>query len=383
MSIFTIVRHAEAEGNFYRRAHGHYDSLLTPNGEAQVAALRRRFMGTRFDAVYASDLFRARRTAAALIRRERHVKLMPALRELHLGPWEDVPWGEWAARDPESLWVFMHEPWRFAPQGAVGEPMAAVGGRMCEALRLLARTHPDDEVAVVSHGLAIRALMAALSGLPPERVHELPHGDNTSVSRVEWDGVGRPRVFFYGDNTHLGNLSTLGRQNWWRKDSLQADTNLWFQSVRLPEDAALALSFRRQAWQAVYGTMLGFSDALMGANTARMAALHPAAVTFAMRGWEPVGLVELDPAEVCRGGGGHISLVYLAPEARGLGLGAQLIGHAVSVYRGLGRRTLHLRVAEANHAARRLYEKTGFRVSAYERGLHGVLLVMTQSIAVN
>ena len=30
MTTVYIIRHAEAEGNVYRRCHGQYDSLLTP-----------------------------------------------------------------------------------------------------------------------------------------------------------------------------------------------------------------------------------------------------------------------------------------------------------------------------------------------------------------
>ena len=39
MTHIWLLRHAEAEGNVYRRNHGHYDSLLTPLGLQQVAAL--------------------------------------------------------------------------------------------------------------------------------------------------------------------------------------------------------------------------------------------------------------------------------------------------------------------------------------------------------
>lgn len=34
-----LVRHAEAEGNLYRRIQGQYDSLITDNGYRQIAAL--------------------------------------------------------------------------------------------------------------------------------------------------------------------------------------------------------------------------------------------------------------------------------------------------------------------------------------------------------
>ena len=63
-----LVRHAEAEGNYYRRFHGQYDSLITENGKRQIECLRRRFEREEVSACYASDLFRTRKTAEAVLR---------------------------------------------------------------------------------------------------------------------------------------------------------------------------------------------------------------------------------------------------------------------------------------------------------------------------
>ena len=43
MTTVYFVRHAEAEGNTYRRMHGQYNSLITENGVRQIEALRARF----------------------------------------------------------------------------------------------------------------------------------------------------------------------------------------------------------------------------------------------------------------------------------------------------------------------------------------------------
>ena len=261
--------------------------------------------------------------------------------------------------------------------------MATVQSRMIRTATVLVRAHPGADIAVVSHGLAIRALIAALGGLSLERLQEISHTDNTAVSRVEWDGYGVPRVLFHGDNTHLGSLSTLLRQHWWRKDSRLTDTNLWFQSVVLPRDLPLTLHFLRDAWRDVYGSLNGFRDDISDAHTERMASAHRSAVVFAMRKRTPVGLVQLDTQIRNPDNTGHISLIYLVPEARGQSLGGQLIGHAVSVYRALGRQTLHLRVAEFNTPARRLYDALGFRETGREDGQHGKLIIMRKSIEVN
>ena len=41
MTKLYLIRHAEAEGNLYRIAHGQYNSILTDRGMEQVEALRR------------------------------------------------------------------------------------------------------------------------------------------------------------------------------------------------------------------------------------------------------------------------------------------------------------------------------------------------------
>ena len=55
-----LIRHCEAEGNLYRRCHGHYDGHPTVNGMAQCRALAIRMAPVPLTAVYASDLLRAR-----------------------------------------------------------------------------------------------------------------------------------------------------------------------------------------------------------------------------------------------------------------------------------------------------------------------------------
>ena len=56
MTTIYIIRHAEAEGNLFKRIHGQYDSPVTLLGRRQIACLERRFAGLPVDAVYASDL---------------------------------------------------------------------------------------------------------------------------------------------------------------------------------------------------------------------------------------------------------------------------------------------------------------------------------------
>ena len=66
MTTIYLIRHAEAEGNLYRRIHGWYDALITPNGYRQMAALEERFRDIPVDEVFSSDLHRTMTTARAV-----------------------------------------------------------------------------------------------------------------------------------------------------------------------------------------------------------------------------------------------------------------------------------------------------------------------------
>ena len=51
MTTLYLVRHAEAEGNVYRRCHGQYDSLPTHRAPAELACLAERCAEGPLDAV--------------------------------------------------------------------------------------------------------------------------------------------------------------------------------------------------------------------------------------------------------------------------------------------------------------------------------------------
>ena len=50
MTKIYLIRHAEAEGNLYRRIQGHWDGSITPLGLQQIDALAQRFRREHIDA---------------------------------------------------------------------------------------------------------------------------------------------------------------------------------------------------------------------------------------------------------------------------------------------------------------------------------------------
>ena len=215
MTKIYLIRHAEAEGNLYRRIQGHWDGSITALGLQQIDALAQRFRHEHIDALYCSNLSRARVTAEAITRyHDVPAVATPRLAEICMGVWEGRAWGDVEHEFPEQMRYFNTDPEKWSVPG--GEPIREVQKRMTRAIQDLAARHDGQTVAVVSHGMAIRAYLCTVLGIPNSEMSTLPYGDNTSVSLLLVDGE-RTTVEYYNDNRHLPPaLSTFGRQTWWR-----------------------------------------------------------------------------------------------------------------------------------------------------------------------
>lgn len=357
MTKIYVIRHAEAEGNLYRRIHGHYDSMITENGLRQIESLRDRFAGEQIDAVYSSDLNRTRQTAGALYpSRDLPLFTKPELREIYLGRWEDQPFGYLEQREKESLTIFNKKPLEWRVEGA--ETYRQVISRMTGAIKKIAQSRPDQTVAIVSHGCAIRGMLYGLLGYAPDRFCEISHCDNTGVSLLEYHD-GEFNVAYQNDNSHLNSgISTLARQNWWREQGGKKDYNIWF--APMGEDRERYIEFRRDAWRHIYGRLDNFDGTGFLQNAMQTTRGDENYLVYAMLGTGICGLLQLNPILYKDENIGYIPFFYLREEYRYSGLGVQLLGHAVSVFRNLGYKAIRLSVAPQNEAAVRFYTKHGF-----------------------
>ena len=140
MTTIYLIRHAEADGNLYRRAHGWYDSVITDRGYRQIAALAKRFENVPFDAVYSSDRRRTMTTALSVYKTHGlPLVTTPRMREIGIGVWEDHPWAELERTDGEQLERFNTDAAHWHVAG--GEYLPDVRERMIGALReILQRT---------------------------------------------------------------------------------------------------------------------------------------------------------------------------------------------------------------------------------------------------
>ncbi len=361
MTKIYLIRHAEAEGNLYRRIHGQYNSLITVNGYRQIAALRERFEGIHIDAVYSSDLFRTQATATALtVPKKLPITTDPQLREVNMGSWEDQTWGEIGASDGESLLKFTAaDPSWQAPEG---ENLIEVGERVAQAILKIAKNHPDETIAIFCHGTAIRQAVAVLQGLEPHQWGQLRHGENTAVSQLTLDGD-KLTVEDYCDASHITpEISTLAFQSWWKPDSeAKKEVLLCFRPLDLNTESDLYFNARKEAWESTHGRDIPFDGQkfLQDAQLCQSQGSWGIQVITTLEG-DTVGVLQLDYTRYGKENCGYIAFYYLLPQFRGQGLAVQLLGGAISAFRKLGATHLRLRCAPYNKVAQNFYKKHGF-----------------------
>lgn len=379
MTRVYLIRHGEAEGNVYRRAQGQYQSRITAKGRRQIDALAERFKDVPIDALYASDLYRTRETARAITKyHDLELHLEPRLREVSMGSWEDRPWGDLTYEFPEAMLAFNDDPDSWQAEGA--ETFPQLKARMRQVVLEIARRHEGQTVACVSHGMAIRSLLSDILGVPSAEIYRVPHGDNTAVSLLEIEGEDI-RVVFYNDNSHLdGELSTFARQSWWKKPGKIDRNNVRFVPLDPSAEPERYTGYYAKTWQAVHGDLTGFQPKVYLECAKQHFKANPNAIVTILCGDETVGITELDPTRGGDEGYGWICLCYVEEKYRRSLLGVQLVGHAVSLFRGLGRRSIRLSVFEGNTGAIAFYEEAGFRKIGESGGVRGKLFVMEKEI---
>lgn len=378
MTKVYLIRHAEAEGNLYRRVHGWYNSLITDNGYRQIAALEERFRDVPIDAVYSSDLFRTKTTAGAIYR----PKALPlrtdvGLREVHMGWWEDHPWAELTRIDGETLALFNANSPAWKVPG--GESFDEVRLRVGETVKKLAARHDGQTIAIFSHGAAIRNTLAWFEGLSVADSAGRPYGSNTAVSLLELDG-GSARVVFRDDSSHLSPELMLHKPHV-EDDVIEAwQRQLWYRPLDFSTEGKLYYQARKEAWVTIHGSLDRFDGDGFLADAKRHSRYDPASVVCAVQGGQIAGILQMDLARDADQGIGRICFYYMTPETRSHGLGVQLLGQAASTFRPLGRDRLRLRCAPENEVGQRFYRRHGFYKVDEEPGGLGTLDVLEKYI---
>ena len=198
-----LVRHGESAparpSAPFDLVDGQADPDLAPEGRDHAERVGVRLAGERIDAIYVTTLRRTVQTAAPLAAKLGLTPLVePDLREIHLGDWEGGLFRKHTTDGhpiAERLWA--EQRWDVIPGAESDE---AFGARLRAALTRIAAAHPDQRVAVFTHGGVIGEILAQASRAV-ERFAFLG-ADNGSISHVVVHGE-RWIVRRYNDTAHL------------------------------------------------------------------------------------------------------------------------------------------------------------------------------------
>lgn len=200
MKRLYLLRHGETTWNKEGRIQGHLDPPLSRLGVEQAHRLADRLAGEAIDAVFSSDLQRARVTAEVLAAGHGlPVRTTRLLREACLGCWQGLTADEVLASFPEQHKAYREDPVANRPRGA--ESLDEVIAR-CDAFLHELRTQESFSViAVTCHGGSVRGLIAAALGLGPG-VYRRLRFDNAGLTVLDLRSIG-PMVTTLNDVCHL------------------------------------------------------------------------------------------------------------------------------------------------------------------------------------
>lgn len=208
----VAVRHGETAWNAETRLQGQLDIPLNATGRLQAERTGRALAHEDIEAIWSSDLARARETAEAIALaiagaggRRLAVVTDRGLRERAFGAFEghtyadiDVRWPDealrWRRRDPD-----------FAPAG--GETLAGFHARCVGAAMRIAARHPGAGIAIVAHGGVLDCLHRAALGLDLQAVRTWELG-NAGINRLLFSG-GACTIVGWADTTHLADLTAI------------------------------------------------------------------------------------------------------------------------------------------------------------------------------
>jgi 2,3-bisphosphoglycerate-dependent phosphoglycerate mutase len=195
-----FIRHGETESNAEKRYMGQLDSPLSPRGEAQAAAVAARLAVANVDTIYSSDLGRAAATASAIAEAcQLELQLDRRLRERHAGIFQGLRHADAEVRFPEAYQAIQ------APEAETaipeGESAAQIQARLLPLVTEICQQHPGETVALVTHGMVIRAVLWQFLGASYS-LARWARVDNTSLARFRFEH-GRWILLAWNDTGHM------------------------------------------------------------------------------------------------------------------------------------------------------------------------------------
>jgi len=196
-----MVRHGATVLSAEDRFAGATDVALSDEGREQTRRLADRLRHEKIMAIYASPLGRTVETASILAAPHKfEVQTRDGFREINHGRWEQMTRREVEEKFPEEAAEWEKDPYTFAPLG--GESGLAVTARALPALIELVRSHPGENILVVSHKATIRLLLSSLLGFDPRRYRDNLDQKPAALNIVDFRDATRARLTLFNDTSH-------------------------------------------------------------------------------------------------------------------------------------------------------------------------------------
>jgi probable phosphoglycerate mutase len=198
-----ITRHGETKWNKEKRLQGWKDSELTEKGVKNAISLGERLRDVSFHAVYSSSSGRAVKTAK-LICSDRNIPIHydDDLKEINLGDWEGKISEEIEENSKKEFFHFWNSPHLYNHEPHKGESFQDLKRRVEKASKKMIAAHTDGNILVVTHGVALRAMLSIFMNIPTEKWWDGPVIEGTSLTLVQFDGEGF-HLKMLGDTSHF------------------------------------------------------------------------------------------------------------------------------------------------------------------------------------
>lgn len=182
----VLVRHGATDWNLQGRCQGSTDRDLSEVGVRQAQDLAALLSREEIDAIYSSNLRRARRTAELISQPHRlPVMIEDEVRELDHGELEGLTFKEIKHNYGEFLLRWRSLPAEVRVPG--GEGLTDVAARAWNALSQMIERHSDAErILVVSHNFPILGIVCRATGTHLNEYRNF-HLDPCSVTRLGYN----------------------------------------------------------------------------------------------------------------------------------------------------------------------------------------------------
>ena len=161
MPTLLLIRHGDTKLNNATRFWGKTDVELSNDGIRQAERLRDRLATQKIDAIYSSQLSRARITAEIIASEHRLiVNTWAELNEINFGRLEGLTYDEINRLHPEMAEVLSK--WAPNPSFPDGESLDDLDNRVQRFLKRIVNHQPEETILIVAHAGTLRLMICDL-----------------------------------------------------------------------------------------------------------------------------------------------------------------------------------------------------------------------------